>query len=154
VLVAMGAFIPEAGGARGAAFATAAAVLFAVLALLWLLAARGDRPEYRRSSRLFVTGTAACAAVLAGTALLPASARIPAWGLLDAAYLERQNLAIIDDRDIEALPLSAHINAGPRSHASKHAPLKRPGFRGGFRCWIQPPRNPGRFNPYGAAIVA
>jgi len=87
VLAAMGAFIPEADGARGAAFAIAAAVLFAVLALLWLLAARGDRPEYRRPSRLFVTGTAACAVLLAGTALLPASARMPAWGLLDAAYL-------------------------------------------------------------------
>jgi low temperature requirement protein LtrA len=41
VLVAMGAFIPEAGGARGAAFAVAAGVLFAILAVLWLLAARG-----------------------------------------------------------------------------------------------------------------
>src|SRR5215470_12678435 len=87
VLAAMGAFIPQAGGARGAAFAIAAAVLFAVLAGLWLLAARGDRPEYRRPSRLFVTGTAACAVLLAGTALLPASARVPAWGVLDAAYL-------------------------------------------------------------------
>jgi low temperature requirement protein LtrA len=87
VLVAMGAFIPQAGGARGAAFAVAAAVLFAILAVLWLLAARGDRPEYRGPSLLFVTGTAACAAALAGTALLPAGARIPAWGLLDAVYL-------------------------------------------------------------------
>ena len=87
VLAAMGAFIPQAGGARGAAFAISAAVLFAVLAVLWLLAARGDRPEYRRASRLFVTGTAACAVLLAATALLPAGARIPAWGLLDAAYL-------------------------------------------------------------------
>ena len=87
VLAAMGAFIPQAGGARGAAFAVAAAVLFAVLAVVWLLAARGDRPEYRLSSRLFVTGTAACAGVLAGTAFLPASARVPAWGLLDVAYL-------------------------------------------------------------------
>ena len=52
VLAAMGAFIPQAGGARGAAFAVAAGVLFAVLAVLWLLAARGDRPEYRRTSRL------------------------------------------------------------------------------------------------------
>ena len=87
LLVAMGAFIPQAGGARGAAFAAAAAVLFAVLAVLWLLAARGDRPEYRRPSQLFVTGTAASAVLLAGTALLPASARVPAWGLLDVAYL-------------------------------------------------------------------
>jgi low temperature requirement protein LtrA len=87
VLAAMGACIPEAGGARGAAFAVAAAVLFAILAVVWLLAARGDRPEYRRSSRLYVAGTAACAVLLAGTALLPASARVPAWGLLDVAYL-------------------------------------------------------------------
>ena len=87
VLVAMGAFIPEAGGARGAAFAVAAGVLFAVLAVLWLLAACGDRPEYRRTSRLFVTGTAACAVLLAATSLLPASARVLAWGLIDAAYL-------------------------------------------------------------------
>ncbi len=87
VLAAMGAFIPQAGGARGAAFAVTAAVLFAVLAVLWLLAARGDRPEYRRTSGLFVIGTAACAILLAATALLPASARVLAWGLLDAAYL-------------------------------------------------------------------
>jgi low temperature requirement protein LtrA len=45
VLVAMGAFIPEAGGARGAAFAVAAGGLFAVLAVLWLLAARGIAPS-------------------------------------------------------------------------------------------------------------
>jgi low temperature requirement protein LtrA len=87
VLAAMGAFIPQAGGARGAAFAVAAAVLFAVLAVLWLLASRGDRPEYRRASRLFVTGTAAFAILLIGTAFLPASARVPAWGLLDVIYL-------------------------------------------------------------------
>jgi low temperature requirement protein LtrA len=87
VLVAMGAFIPQAGGARGAAFAVATGVLFAILAVLWLLASRGDRPEYRRASRLFVAGTAACAAALVGTALLPAGARIPAWGLLDVVYL-------------------------------------------------------------------
>ena len=61
LLVAMAAFIPEAGGERGAAFAVAAGVLFAVLAVLWLLAARGDRPQYRRTSGLFVTGTAAVA---------------------------------------------------------------------------------------------
>ena len=87
VLAAMGAFIPQAGGARGAAFAVAASVLFAILAVLWLLAARGDSPEYRRPSRLFVTGTAACSVLLAGTALLPAGARVAAWGLIDAAYL-------------------------------------------------------------------
>jgi low temperature requirement protein LtrA len=87
ILVAMGAFIPEAGGARGAAFAVATAVLFAVLAGLWLLASRGDRPEYRRASRLFVTGTAVGAVLLAGSALLSAGARVPAWGLLDVAYL-------------------------------------------------------------------
>jgi len=87
ILAAMGAFIPQAGGTRGAAFAVAAAVLFAVLAVLWLLASRGDRPEYRWASRLFVIGTAASAVLLAGTAALPAGARVPAWGGLDGAYL-------------------------------------------------------------------
>src|SRR5262249_22547388 len=92
---AMGASIREAGGARGAAFAVAAAVLFAVLAGLWLLASRGDRPEYRRSSRLFVTGTGVCAVLLAGSALLPAGARVPAWGLLDAFYLAGFTVVIL-----------------------------------------------------------
>ena len=105
VLAAMGASIPEAGGARGAAFAVAAAVLFAVLAVLWLLAARGDRPEYRRPSRLFVAGTAACAVLLAGTALLPASARVPAWGLLDAAYLAGFTAVILASAPAQAAAL-------------------------------------------------
>ncbi len=105
VLAAMGAFIPQAGGARGAAFAVAAAVLFAVLTVLWLLAARGDRPEYRRSSRLFVTGTAACAVLLAGTAFLPAGARVPAWGLLDAAYLAGFAAIFLTENPSRAAPL-------------------------------------------------
>src|SRR5689334_16507164 len=87
VLVTMGAFIPEAGGTRGAAFAVSAGVLFAILTVLWLLAARGDSPQYRRPSRLFVAGTAGCAVLLIGTAFLPADARVLAWGLLDVAYL-------------------------------------------------------------------
>ena len=87
LLAAMGAFIPLADGSRGAAFAIAAAVLFAVLAVLWLLAGRGDRPEYRRLSHLFVAGTVACAVLLAGTAPLPASVRVQAWGVLDVVYL-------------------------------------------------------------------
>ena len=105
VLVAMGAFIPEAGGARGAAFAVAAAVLFAILAVLWLLAARSDRPEYRRASRLFVTGTAACAVLLAGTALLPATARVPAWGLIDVAYLAGFAAVILTATPVQAAAL-------------------------------------------------
>src|SRR4029077_12737603 len=52
ILAAMGAFIPQAAGTRGAPFPAAAGVLFAVLAVLWLLASRGDRPEYRWASRL------------------------------------------------------------------------------------------------------
>jgi len=105
VLAAMGAFIPQAAGARGAAFAVASGVLFAVLAVLWLLAARGDRPEYRRPSRLFVTGTAACAILLAGTALLPAGARVPAWGLLDAAYLAGFTVVILASTPEQAAAL-------------------------------------------------
>jgi low temperature requirement protein LtrA len=110
VLAAMGAFIPQADGARGAAFAVAAGVLFALLAVLWLLASRGDQPEYRRPSRLFVTGTAACAVLLAGTALLPAGARVPAWGLLDVAYLAGYSAVILT-----STPVSASAPGGPTS---------------------------------------
>ena len=87
LLVTMGAMIPDASGARGAGLAIASAALFAVLAMLWLLAGRGDSPEYRRSSLLFVSATAACAVLLAGSALLPPGARVWSWGLIDVAYL-------------------------------------------------------------------
>jgi low temperature requirement protein LtrA len=87
VLVPLGASIPQAGGGRGAAFAVTAAILFAVLAALWLLASRGDRPEYRHASRRFVAGTASCAVILGASAFLPSGPRVLAWGLLDAAYL-------------------------------------------------------------------
>ncbi len=102
VLAAMGAFIPQADGARGAAFAVAAAVLFAVLTVLWLLASRGDGPEYRRPSRLFVIGTAACAVLLAGTALLPPGARVLAWGLLDVAYLAGYTAVVLTSTPTQA----------------------------------------------------
>lgn len=87
VLVPLGAFIPEAGGARGTAFAVDAGVLFGVLALLWLLVSRGDSPEFRRPSALFVTGTTLCAVVLVASAALPADARVLTWGVLAAGYL-------------------------------------------------------------------
>jgi hypothetical protein len=106
VLVALGAFIPEAGGARGAAFAVAAGVLFAMLAVLWRLAARGDRPAYHRSSRMFVAGTAACAILLAATALIPAIARTSAWGLIDAAYLAGFAALILTATPAEAAALT------------------------------------------------
>ncbi|MEV2214880.1 low temperature requirement protein A [Streptomyces sp. NPDC050997] len=87
VLVPLGAFIPEAGGARGVVFAVDAGVLFLVLALLWLLAGRGDSPEFRRPSALFVAGTAVCAVVLAASAFLSAEARVLTWGMLAVVYL-------------------------------------------------------------------
>jgi len=61
--------------------------------------------------------------------------------------LERQNPPIINDRDVEALSLSSHINADPRSHASKHAPLQyRPALRPGALD-LTGPRRPRRGNP-------
>ena len=70
-----------------------------------MAASRGDRPEYRRASRLFVTGTAACAVLLAVTAVLPASARIPAWGLIDAVYLAGFAAVIITASPAQAVAL-------------------------------------------------
>jgi low temperature requirement protein LtrA len=106
VLVAVGAFIPQAGGARGAAFAVAAGVLFAVLAVLWRLAARGDDPAYRRSSRMFVAGTAGCAILLAATAFMTAGARPLAWGIIDVAYLTGFAALIVTATPAEAAALT------------------------------------------------
>lgn len=106
VLVPLGAFIPEAGGARGVAFAVAAGVLFAVLAMLWLLAARGDSPEFRRPSTLFVTGTAVSAVLLAATAALPAGVRVLAWGLWAVVYLAGFAVMIGTATPVQAVALS------------------------------------------------
>lgn len=86
-LVPLGAFIPETGGAPGSAFAVAGGVLFGLLTVLWFLAGRGDAPEYRRSSRLYVGGTGLCAAALVGSAFLPAGLRMLAWGVIGATFL-------------------------------------------------------------------
>src|SRR5262249_55832324 len=69
VLVAMGSFIPEDGGSRGAAFAVAGGVLFAILAVLWLLVARRDEPPFRPPSWLFGARSAPTAGPLAPTPL-------------------------------------------------------------------------------------
>jgi low temperature requirement protein LtrA len=106
LLVALGACIPQAGGARGAPFAIAAGVLFAVLAALWGLAARGDSPGYRRSSRMFVAGTAACSILLVVSAFLPASSRVAAWAVIDVAYLAGFAALILTATPVQAAALT------------------------------------------------
>jgi low temperature requirement protein LtrA len=105
-LVPIGAFIPGAGGACGGAFAAATGVLFALLALLWFLAARRDQPDYRRPSRLFVIGTALCAVVLAGSAVLPAGPRLLVWGLTGVAYVAGFVAVIATATPVQAAALS------------------------------------------------
>jgi hypothetical protein len=56
---------------------------------------------------------------------------------------EGQDPAIVDDRDVEALPLPAHINTSPQRHGSKHALTQtRAGTqaRHAGRAARQPPR--------------
>jgi low temperature requirement protein LtrA len=105
-LVPIGAFIPGADGARGRAFAAAAGVLFALLTVLWFLAARRDPPEYRRSSRLFVSGTALCAGVLAASAVLPPAPRVLVWALTGVAYLTGFSIMMATATPIQAAALT------------------------------------------------
>ena len=105
-LVPIGAFIPGAGGAGGRVFAAAGGVLFALLTALWFLAARRDPPEYRRSSRLFVTGTALCAAVLAASAVLPPAPRVLVWGLTGVAYLTGFSIVMATATPVQAAALT------------------------------------------------
>ena len=51
--------------------------------------------------------------------------------------LQRQHSAVIDNRDVEALPLAAHINARPHRHTSQHAPS-------GIARILTHPTEPGR----------
>jgi len=92
--------------ARGSAFAYATSALFALLAIIWFLAARGDQPAYRRASRLFVTGTAMFAAVMAATAVVPAEIRVLAWGLTGAAYLAGFTAVIATATPVQAAALT------------------------------------------------
>ena len=87
LLVPLGAFIPEAGGAHGRAFAIDSALLFGYMALLWWRAGRGDTADFRTTTRLYVWATLALAAGLAGSAALPADARLVVWAVLSALYL-------------------------------------------------------------------
>ncbi|MFF3917806.1 low temperature requirement protein A [Streptomyces sp. NPDC001852] len=87
VLVPLGAFIPKVGGANGARFAIDAGILFAVLAIIWMLAGRRYPPGWRVPNRLYVTMTAGCAVVLLASAFLSPGARLLVWGLLAASSL-------------------------------------------------------------------
>ena len=87
LLVPLGAFVPEAGRAHGQAFAIDAAVLFAFLALLWWQAGRLDTAEFAATSRRYVWATLGLAVGLAGSAVVPADARLAVWAILAPAYL-------------------------------------------------------------------
>jgi low temperature requirement protein LtrA len=66
----------------------------------------GRPPRIPPASRLFVTGTAACAVLLAGSAFLPASARMLAWGLIDVAYLAGFTAVMFVADSAEVAPLA------------------------------------------------
>jgi len=87
LLVPLGAFIPEAGGAHGGAFAIDAALLFGFFALLWWTAGRGDDRQFRATTRRYVGVTVLAAVVLAASAALPAGARLITWAVVAAGYL-------------------------------------------------------------------
>jgi low temperature requirement protein LtrA len=90
LLVPLGAFIPEAGDSHGRAFAVDAALLFGLLALLWWRAGRADAreaTEFTATTRRYVWATLLVALALAGSAALPAGARLVAWAVVAGLYL-------------------------------------------------------------------
>jgi low temperature requirement protein LtrA len=87
LLVPLGAFIPDVGTTHGKAFAIDAALLFAFLAFLWWRAGQGDTAEFATTTRLYVRATLLMAVALAGSAGLPGSDRLWAWGVLAGLYL-------------------------------------------------------------------
>jgi low temperature requirement protein LtrA len=87
LLVPLGAFIPEVGGAHGQAFAIDSALLFGFLAFLWWRAGREDTADFVTTSRRYVWATLIVATALAGSAALPAADRLVVWAILAALYL-------------------------------------------------------------------
>jgi hypothetical protein len=57
------------------------------MALLWWRAGRNDTADFATTSRLYVWTTLGLGIALAGSAALPASARLVAWVILAALYL-------------------------------------------------------------------
>ena len=87
LLVPLGAFVSDAGGRHGTAFAVDASLLFALLAVLWWLIGRTDQPIYRATTRRYVAYTLAAAVALGGSATLSTDARWIVWAATAACYL-------------------------------------------------------------------
>jgi low temperature requirement protein LtrA len=87
VLTVMATQVARAPEAAGRSFALSAAVLFALLALLWWWVARGDEPYWRPITRTYITGTAMAAVLLAVSSAFSPGWRVVSWGGLVLAYL-------------------------------------------------------------------
>ena len=87
LLVPLGALVPGAGDVHGGAFAVDDALLFLLLAFLWSRASRGDTPDFRPATKLYVGATLISAATMAASAPLPADTRLIVWAILAVLYL-------------------------------------------------------------------
>jgi low temperature requirement protein LtrA len=65
LLVPLAAFMPQAGGAHGRAFAVNAGLLFLLIGFLWWRAGRGDIEDFTRTTALYVWTTVAFAVIVA-----------------------------------------------------------------------------------------
>jgi low temperature requirement protein LtrA len=87
LLVPLAAFIPDAGGADGTAFAVDAALLFAVLGLLWWLVGRADEPDARRSASRYVGITLVTTGAFVVSAWLSPDTRWVVWAVIAVGYI-------------------------------------------------------------------
>ena len=87
LLVPLGAYVPQAGGRHGEAFATHGRIGLPVAGVLWWRISRVDTPEFARPTNLYVAVTFAFAVGFAASIPLSASGRLILWAILGAVYL-------------------------------------------------------------------
>jgi low temperature requirement protein LtrA len=94
VLTVMATQIGRAPEDGGRSFAWASAALFALLASLWWWVARGDEPQWKPITRVYIVATAVVAVLLAVSSAFSPGWRVVTWGLLVVGFLAMSSTTI------------------------------------------------------------
>jgi len=94
VLTVMATQVGRAPEGGGRAFAWSSAALFALLAYLWWWVARGDAPQWKPITRVYIVSTAVVAAVLAASSAFSPGWRVATWGLVVLGFLTMSSSTI------------------------------------------------------------
>jgi len=87
ILALLAAFIADAGGDGGRAFALTYAIFLAVVAWLWYSVRRRDEPEFMAVTGAWLTLMAVSIIAVSASALLPPDPRLAVWAVMSVSWL-------------------------------------------------------------------